>query len=93
MTRRSLLISNVFAAALAADTSRMPKLKSGPREIRVTIPNIRKEDLIDLLSTFFSKGQEKTRKRLEELFQKPADVTIVWTTKTTADNAIQIEVL
>jgi hypothetical protein len=60
---------------------------------QVIVPGIRKSDLTDLLSTCFSKRHENARKRFEGLFRAPADLTIVWTGKTKADNSIQIEVL
>jgi hypothetical protein len=63
------------------------------KEVRVTIPHIAESDLVDLLSSFFSRGNDDARKRLELLFKRPHDLTVVMTSKSVGDNSIQIEVL
>jgi len=51
-------------------------------EVRVTVPNIAKADLVDIISTFFSKGDEKAKTNFNAVIGKSSAVTFVLTTKT-----------
>jgi len=51
-------------------------------EVRVTIPNIAKADLVDIISTFFGKGDEKAKTNFSAVIGKASDLTFVLTTKT-----------
>jgi hypothetical protein len=63
------------------------------REVRVTIPHVHKQSIQDILATFFSKGDEGVRERLEGILKRSDELTFVLTSKSVRDNAIQIEVL
>jgi hypothetical protein len=52
---------------------------AGP-SLKVTIPNVAKGDVTVVLSTFFSRGDEKAKKRFTELIGRAKSVTLVVTT-------------
>lgn len=78
---------------LAMLAAALPVKAQHAREVRVTIPHFQSSDLNSVLSTFFSKGDEPVKRKLESILNKSDDLTLVLTTKTVGDNAIQIEVL
>ena len=93
MTRRGVILGLAFDVPgkkrKPEEDTKMPHA----REVRVTFPHYAKKDLMDLMSTFFSKGDDGATKRLEAVLQGSDDLTMVWTTKSIGDNSIQIEVL
>ncbi len=51
------------------------------KSLTVTIPNIEKEDLRDILSTFFSRGDEQAEKKFKSLFKESQSLTVILTTE------------
>ena len=47
------------------------------KSLTVTIPNIQKSDMADILSTFFSKGDEKAKKDFDRLMPESSSITLV----------------
>lgn len=82
--KHSIRLCALLAAGAAAQTQ-APQADLyvfvGPaNSITVTIPLIAKEDLIEIVSTFFIPGQEKRREDLRATLRKASEVTIVVTT-------------
>lgn len=85
MTRRNLVIGAAAAA--------LPLGAQHAKEVRITIPHIDKRDLVEILGTFFSKGDEAIKQRFQDVVGKSEEVTVVLTSKNISDDTIQIEVL
>jgi hypothetical protein len=81
--RRLLVLS--IAGLCFAQGQRMQepiRVEVGPgKEVKVTVPNVSKENIRDILSALFSKGDEKAEARFREVFKDSSNLTLVITSK------------
>ena len=82
ITRRGFLAS-VPAAKLGQPKHRV--------HCRVTIPHIKRDDMIELISTFFGRGDQAAKQRFDKVLGEAAELTLVLTTE--PGSTIKIDIL
>jgi len=83
MKKLILIILSLATIGCGSETNQVPiKIIVGPRaDVNVIVPNMSKKDLVEVISTFFSKGDEKSKVRFDSVIGKASEVTLTLTTK------------
>lgn len=71
-----ILAVAAMAQPIAEDRSIRVDVGSGPT-VTVTVPNIRKEDVADVLSVFFSRGDESAKAQFQKILGSAKQVTLI----------------
>ncbi len=87
LTRSSLKILVLAFLAFACfcqpatDSSPIQILVGPGKEVTVTIPNIKRENLESILSTFFGREKPEATKKMHAALDQASEITIILTSK------------
>lgn len=85
------LLSLLSFTAFTAEAPAPPPITIdvGPgKELRVTVPHVNKDDLVDIVSSFFTKDDQQARAKFKSLVGQSSQLTFILTTHTDPRKAV-----